>query len=159
MVPNSVQAALQLEATVSASGEVSSHSFTKELYHIPLPDAGISIKDVIDLGATLHYSVGVDCSFSGSAVVDFGVNTSVPDTAVIVIGYENETSEATGFDTTLLTPTFDIDNAAASATLDVWSQPEIQFGIDLHNVGRLDMDVSLKLPELTATLTADYGSY
>ena len=73
-MPGSVQAALQ----------VGSHPFLLNLSYEALPDAGISIKEVVDLGVTLDYSVGGDCTFSGSAVVDFGVNASVPDTAVIV---------------------------------------------------------------------------
>ena len=159
LVPSSVQAALQLEATASASREVGSHPFNVNLFHKAFPDAGISINEVIDLGVTLDYFVGGDCTFSGAAVVDFGVNASVPDTAVIVLGYENGTSQATGFNSSSLTPIFDIDNASASVTLSAWSQPVIQFGIDLHKVGRLDMNVSTKLPELTAKVTAVYGVY
>ena len=154
-----MQAALQLEAIASATREIGSHRFNLDLLHTALPDAGISIKDVIDLGVTLDYSVGGDCTFSGSAVVDFGVNASVPDTAVIVMGYENGTSQATGFESSTLTPIFDIDNASASVTLSAWSQPKILFGIDLHQVGRLDMAVTMKLPELTAKMTAVYGVY
>ena len=159
LVPRSVQAALQLEATASASHEVGSHPFNVNLFHQAFPNAGISIKEVIDLGIILDYFVGGDCTFSGAAVVDFGVNASVPDTAVIVMGYENGTSQATGFNSSLLTPIFDIDNASASVTLSAWSQPEILFGIDLHRVGRLDMNVTTKLPELTAKVTAVYGVY
>ena len=157
-MPNSVQAALQLEATASASREVGSHPFNVNLLHKPFPNAGITIQKVIDLGVTLDYSVGGDCSFSGSAVVDFGVNASVPDTAVIVMGYENGTSQATGFESGALTPIFNIDNASASVTLSAWSQPEILFGINLHKVGQLDMAVTMKLPELTAKVTAVYGA-
>ena len=156
-MPSSVQAALQLEATASTSREVGSHPFNLNLFHKALPYAGISINEIIDLGVTLDYSVGGDCTFSGSAVVDFGVNASVPDTAVLVIAYENGTSEATGFNSSLLTPIFDIDNASASVTLSAWSQPEILFGINLHKVGQLDMTVTMKLPELTAKVTAVYG--
>ena len=158
-MPSSVQAALQLEATASASRDVGSHSFNVTLFKQAIPDAGISIKEVIDLGVMLDYSVGGDCTFSGSALIDFGVNASIPDTAVIVMGYENQTSQATGFDSSALTPIFEIDNASASVTLNAWSRPEIIFGIDLHKVGQLDMAVTMKLPELTAKVTAVYGTY
>ena len=158
-MPSSVQAALQLEATASATRQIGSHPFNLNLFHRALPYAGFAITDIIDLGVTLDYSVGGDCSFSGSAVVDFGVNASVPDTAVIVMGYENGTSQAAGFDSSLLTPIFDIDNASASVTLSAWSQPELLFGIDLHHVGQLDMTLTMKLPELTAKVTAVYGVY
>ena len=158
-MPSSVQAALQLEATASATRGVGSHPIILNLLHTAVPDAGISISHIIDLGVILDYSVGVDCSFSGSAVVDFGVNASVPDTAVIIMGYENGTSQATGFNSSLLTPIFEIDNASASVTLIAWSQPKILFEIDLHHVGQLDMAITMKLPELTAKITAVYGVY
>lgn len=158
-MPSSVQAALQLEATASANRQVGSHPFNLTLFNRPLPDAGFKITDIIDLGVTLDYSVGGDCSFSGSAVVEFGVNASVPDTAVIVMGYEKGTSQAAGFNSTLLTPIFDIDNASASVTLSAWSQPEILFGIDLHHLGQLDKTVTMKLPEFKATVSAVYGVY
>ena len=158
-MPSSLQAALQLEATASTSRAVGSHPFSLNLVHQALPDAGISIKNVIDLGVTLDYSVGGNCTFSGSAVVDFGVNASVSDTAIIVMGYENGTSQATGFESSMLMPVFDIDNTSADVTLSAWSRPEVLFGIDLHKVGRLDMDITMKLPEVTARVSAVYGVY
>lgn len=154
--PKSVQAALELEATASASGLLS-NSYTKELLDFPIPDAGISIKDVIDLGATLHYSVGGEYSFGGSASVNIGGNISLPDTARIVTDIQQSGSSATGFGSSQLTPILDLDKASASITLGVFSQPEIQFGINLHKVGNVDVAVKVKLPDFSTTLKAEYG--
>ena len=154
--PNSVQAALELEATVSASGLLS-HSYTKELLTFPIPDAGISIPELIDLGTTLVYSVGGEYSLSGSASVNFGGNTSLPDTAKIVADYKQGGSSATGFSSSDLTPILDLDKASASITLGAFSQPEIQFGINLHEIGNVDMAIKVKLPDFSTTLKAEYG--
>ena len=154
--PKSVQAALELEATASASGLLS-NSYTKELLDFPIPDAGISIKDVIDLGATLHYSVGGEYSLGGSASVNIGGNISLPDTATIVADIQQSGSSATGFGSSQLTPILDIDKASASINLGVFSQPEIQFGINLHKAGNVDVAVKVKLPDFSTTLKAEYG--
>ena len=156
--PKSVQAALELEATASASGLLS-NSYTKELFNFPIPDAGISIKDVIDLGATLHYSVGGEYSLGGSASVNIGGNISLPDTATIVADIQQSGCSANGFGSSQLTPILDLDKASASITLGVFSQPEIQFGINLHKVGNVDVAVKVKLPDFSTTLKAEYGMY
>ena len=154
--PKSVQAALELEATASASGLLS-NSYTKELLDFPIPDAGIVIKDLMDLGATLHYSVGGEYSFGGSASVNIGGNISLPDTATIVADIQQSGSSATGFGSSQLTPILDFDKASASVTLGVFSQPEIRFGINLHKVGNVDVAVKVKLPDFSTTLKAEYG--
>ena len=154
--PKSVQAALELEATASASGLVS-HSYTKELLDVPIPDAGISIKDIFDLGATLHYSVGGEYSLGGSASVTFGGNASLPDTATIIADIQKGGSSATGFSSSDLTPILELDKASASITLGAFSQPEIHFGINLHKIGNVDVAMKVKLPDFSTTLKAEYG--
>lgn len=156
MSPKSVQAALELEATASASGLLS-NSYTKELLDLPIPDAGIVIEDLFDLGATLHYSVGGKYSFGGSASVTIGGNISLPDTATIVADKQQSGSSATGFGSSQLTPILDVDKASASITLGVFSQPEIHFGIKVLKVGKVDVAVKVKLPDFSTTLKAEYG--
>lgn len=104
----------------------------------------------------MTYSVGANCSFSGSATVDFGLQATVPDSAQIVADYNNHgASKATGFGEGQLTPNIDFRNESASVTLSAFSQPEVKFGIDLHKIGSLEMAFTITLPEITAKLSVE----
>lgn len=105
--PDTLSATLELEATMTATYGSNSLGYTKDLVSIGVPGLGISIPEIINIGATLTYSVGGDCSFSGSATVDFGLQATIPDSAQIVADYENQgASTATGFSGGQLTPIF-----------------------------------------------------
>ena len=156
--PRSVLAALELEATITASETPQSLSFDQLIVSQPLYGAGIGITDFINLGASLTYTVSGDCKFSGSASATFGVDASLPDSAVITAHYQNHgASSASGFDSTQLTPMFRLNNGSASVTLSATSKPEIKFGFELLHVGNVDVAVTVDLPEASVTLTALSG--
>lgn len=112
------------------------------------------------IGASLIYSISGDCAFSSSAIVDFGVNASLPDSALIVADYGNHGASSTsGFDSSQLTPIFDVKSESASMKLSASSQPAISLGVDLKTIGKFGMTVSFNLPELSATLTVAHGTY
>lgn len=159
--PSSLSAALELEATITTTDNPQVLPFNYPLVQdVPIPDAGFTIKDLVTVGASLSYSVGGDCTFSGDAIVDFGVNASVPDSARIVADYHSQAaSSVTGFDASDLTPSFHIGNESATISLSAYSQPEIKFGLDLHAVGNVDMVLAVKLPELNASFTAESGTF
>lgn len=47
---------------------------------------------------------------------------------------------------------------SASITLAAYSQPKIAFGVELIKVGNVDVAVTMKLPEISSTLSASYGT-
>ena len=156
--PSSVIAALELEAIITATDNPKPLTYDKQLFNGPVPDAGVVINDIVSLGATLTYTIGGECTFSGSAVVDFGVNASIPDTAQIVADYNNhEASSVSGFGSSQLTPMVPVINASAAMTLSAFSQPMISFGIDIKKIGRVEIDVAVNLPEFNVTLSAETG--
>lgn len=110
------------------------------------------------LGAFMTYSIEGQCTFSGSANVDFGVDASLPDSAQIVADYNNHgASSATGFNETQLTPLFNLNNGSASVTLSATSKPAIKFGFVLNHIGNVDVDVTFSLPEASVTISAVAG--
>ena len=112
----------------------------------------------MSLGTSVAYSVGGDCTFSGSASASFGVDASLPDGALVKVDYKNHgASSATGFDSTQLTPMFNLNNGSASVKLSATSKPEIKFGFDLYHVGNVDVAVTVNLPEASVTLSAVSG--
>lgn len=148
---------MQLEATITSSDEPDSLQYTKELFSFPIPDAGIEVEGIFKLGATLSYDVGVSSTFSGSATVDFGLQAGVPDSAQVVADIQNpDSSAATGWGGATLTPLFDIKKESASVKLAAFSQPKLAFGIELIEIGNFDVALTVKLPEVSVTLTAAY---
>lgn len=157
--PSSVLAALELEATITGTETPQSLSFDHTIFSQSIPGAGIEIPEIMRLGAFLDYSISADCTFSGYASASFGVDASLPDSAQIKADYQNHgASSASGFGSTELTPVFHLNNASASVTLSVTSKPEIKFGFDLERIGKLDVAVTVKLPEASVTLSAVSGT-
>lgn len=155
--PHSFLAELELEAVITATYKPESLQYTKELFSAPIPDAGIEVPGIFKLGATLSYNVGISSTFKGSATVDFGLKAELPDSAKLVADIQNpDSSSAVGF-SGAVTPLFDVKALSASLTLAAFSQPKLSFGIELTEVGTLDVALTMKLPEVSATLTAAYG--
>ena len=158
--PNNFKAKLELEATVTSSKEPDSLQTSKELLSAPIPGAGISVTGIFKLGATVSYDVGTSATFAGTATADFGLQASLPNGAKIVADINSPTdSSAIGWQGSSLTPIFDITKLSASITLAAYSQPKIAFGIELIEVGTVDVAVTMKLPEISSTLSASYGIY
>ena len=127
---------------------------------LTIPDAGFKIHDLVSVGAFLSYSVGGNCAFSGDAIVDFGVNASVPDSAQIVADYYGQAaSSVTGFDTSDLRHSFHIGNESATISLMAYSQPQLKFEVELVEVAEVDITLEVKLPELNASFTAESGIF
>ncbi|MCJ1458011.1 hypothetical protein MMC28_008380 [Mycoblastus sanguinarius] len=155
--PQNFLAALELEATITASETPASLQKTVTLFSAPIPGAGISIDGIFTLGATLEYDVGVTSSFQGSGTIDFGLQVGLPNSALLTAdGVNPDSSSAVGFNGGDVTPLFDVKDLSASVTLGAFSQPKLAFGISLVKVGDLDFAITVKLPEVTVTLTADY---
>ena len=157
--PSNFKAKLELEATVNAeSSPVSLNPDPIELFRFPIPGVGIAIKGIFSLGATVSYDVGTSATFAGTATVDFGLQASLPDGAKVSADIVNpDQSSATGWGGSSLDPIFQVTKIEASIKLSAFSQPKVEFGIDLDNVGHVDVAVAMKLPEISSTLAADYG--
>lgn len=148
---------MQLQATITSSDEPDSLQYTKELFSFPIPDAGIEVEGIFKLGAMLSYDIGVSSTFSGSATVDFGLEAGMPDSAQVTADIQNpDSSSATGWSGGSLNPLFDIKKESASVKLAAFSQPKLALGIELIEIGNFDVALTIKLPEVSVTLTAAY---
>ncbi|KAL9638873.1 MAG: hypothetical protein Q9164_001280 [Protoblastenia rupestris] len=152
--PEGFAAALELEAIITASDAPQSIQHTKELFSAPVPGAGIQIPGIFKFGAILSYEVGVSASFQGSATIGFGLKSTIPDGAKIVLDIDDQSdSGATGFDAAVQ-PIFDVKQLSASVTVSAFSQPKLSFGVELFKVANADVGLAMKLPEISATLAA-----
>ena len=154
--PSGLAAELELEAAITASSSPDSLQFSKELFSFPIPDAGFEVPGIMKLGAILSYDVGASISFQGTGTVDFGLKSTIPDSAQAVLSLVGSgQSSATGF-TGSLEPVFDVKQLSASVTLSAYSQPKLAVEIEVTKVGTAEASLSLKLPEVSVTLEADY---
>ena len=153
-----MKAELELEATISATKELLSIDESKELFAFGIPDAGIAVTGIFDLGATLSYSVGVSSEFKGEGVVDFGLAASLPNSAKVTAdAKKGDGNSAVGFDGASFDPIFDVKSLSASVELVAYSKARILFGIEVTKIGKLDVAVTLQVPKVTTTLTVAFG--
>ena len=149
-------AMLALKATIAAS--TTPAALGKQISVLPptaIPDLGIEIPKLFTLGTSVSYDIGFNVSIAGNATFDFGVKSSIPDGAKATIDAGNQDgSSADGFQGDAQ-PFFNLDDLSASVSLDVFSKPKIEFGIETP-VFNFDIGVGVTLPELIATLTAKY---
>ncbi|KAL8941040.1 MAG: hypothetical protein Q9216_002487 [Gyalolechia sp. 2 TL-2023] len=156
--PQGLAAKLELDTKITAPYSPDSLSYTRELFSMGVPEAGISVPKIFDLGAWISYEIGVTTTFSGSANFTFGISASVPDTAVVTANVKDPSlSSATGFDGGQIDPKFDLQGLSAGVTVAAFSQAKLSFGVDIHQVGRLDLAYALKLPGIEAHLKAAYN--
>lgn len=128
------------------------------MFSVPIPDAGISVPGIFNLGAVIFYEAGVNITFAGSAEFKFGLSASLPDTAKVLADISDPgQSSATGFDGADVDPIFDIETLSAKVTVAAFTQPKLFFGIELKKVGKFDINLALKLPVVSATLEAAFS--
>ncbi|KAL9595556.1 MAG: hypothetical protein Q9219_006376 [cf. Caloplaca sp. 3 TL-2023] len=157
--PSNFKAKLELEATVTASKTPVSLSESKELFAAPIPGAGIAVTGIFKLGATVSYTVGTSATFAGTATADFGLSAGLPNGAKVVANVNDPSkSSATGWQASSLTPVFEVKKLDSSLTLAAFSQPKVAFGIELTEVGKVDIAVTMKLPEISSTLSATWDA-
>lgn len=82
----------------------------------------------------------------------------MPDGAVVMADINDpDQSYATGWQGSSLNPILEVKELEASITLGAYSEPDVTFGIDLDGVGKVEVVVGIKLPEISSTFSADYG--
>lgn len=151
-------AELELEATISGSRDLLKIDKSQELFTTGIPDAGIAVKGIFKLGATLSYSVGVSSEFKGQGVVDLGLKASLPNSAKVTADFKNKDgNNAVGFDGASFEPIFDVKSLSASVEVIAYSKAKISFGIEVTKIEKLDVAVTLQVPKVTTTLTAAFG--
>ena len=156
--PQDFTSVMELEATIKASKDPVKLQKNWQLISTPVPDLGLSVNGIFDLGAVMSYSVGLTSSFAGQAVVDFGLSASIPDAATMNADImAKDKSSAKGWDGGKLDPLFDVKSLEASVSLGAYSTPMLSLEVDLKSVGKIGVDISVKLPEVTSTLTAAYN--
>ena len=157
--PNGLNGALELSAQITKYEKPDAWKLTKELFSAPVPDAGIEVPGIFKLGAILSYEIGVQAQLQGSATIDFGLDLNVPDTAGIHINVMDPTSSTAQGLSGDIKPIFDVTALSATLQLAAFAQPKLSFGIEITEVGTLDVELAFKSPQLAVKFIAAYGMF
>lgn len=136
-------------------------SYEKKLVNLPIPDAGIVVKDVFELGLRVQYVVGYTTKLKDGAVFKIGAKAKIQGAPKISVdGVDYGQSTAAGFEDVSIEPIFDLVSISRN-TLDfgVATKPKLVFGIDIVKIGHLDISLLFNLPELKGTLTPAFGRH
>ena len=151
---------MELQAEITNTEKVDEWSHKKELWVMPVPDLGFSIKHLGSIGLTLAYQIGYSTKVLGSANVVFGATSSLPDDAVISLDLkDHEKSSHSGLDGYVLQPILDVKAITGSVKFAVFTQADIRFGMDLEKIGRSDVELNLKIPQLQKRISAGYSKH
>ena len=158
--PKNFNATMELQAMTTNTEKIEHLSKKKDLFTYPVPDLGFEIKHVCKVGVTLNYQIGFSTKFLGSNTIVFGATSSLPDDAVIRIDLmAQDKATHSGFEGAALHPLFDVKAVSNSVKFAVFTQADIQVGIDIHKIGRMDVELNLKIPQLSHTVTAGYSKH
>lgn len=158
--PKNVNATMEVKAQATYNEKLESLSAKKELFSMAVPELGFEIDHVIKLGVTLAYQVGFNTKLLGSATLVFGATSSLPDEANILVDLlNNEATLRTGFEDAALVPVFDITALTTSVKFAVFTQADIAFGIELNKIGKFDVELNLKIPQLSVLANAGYRKH
>ena len=155
--PHGLNGAVELEAQITKYEKPDALKFTKDLFSAPVPDAGIEVPGIFKIGAILAYQVGVQAQLQGSATIDFGLGLNVPDTAGIHADIMNPGSSTAQGLSGDITPLFDIKDISATLQFSAFAQPKLSFGVELTEIGTLDIALTFKMPQIAVKFIAAYG--
>lgn len=162
--PKAFNATVELQAKITRTDKLEELSDKIEekadLFSMPVPDLGIEIPKVLKLGLTLSYQIGFSTKVKGSATFVLGATTSLPNDAIITVDLKDfQKSSWTGFEGAALVPIFDVTELSASVKFAVFTQVDLAFGIDIIGHDSLDVELNLKIPQLSTNFAAGYSRF
>ena len=158
--PKNFNATLELQAVVTYVEKIEPLSGTKELYSAPVPDLGFEIPHLCKLGVTVAYQIGFKTLLMGSATVVLGATSSLPDDAILTVDLlDHERSSSVGFENAALRPIYDVSALSSTVKFSVFTQADLAFGLEINEVGKADVELNLKLPQVSTTINGGYRKH
>jgi len=155
--PTGLYGALKLEATVTKYEKPKQLKRSEPLFEAPVPDLGIIVPGIFKLGAIFKFEVGVQTQLQGSATIDFDLEARVPDTAKFTVDVMNQNlSTADGFRCDV-NPIFDVKAFSATIQLAAFAQAVLSFGVEVEKVGKWDVELQFKMPQLATKMIAGHS--
>ena len=158
--PKKFNATMKLQVQATDTEKIEELSDKKELWNYPVPDLGFEIKHLCTVGVVLQYQIGYSTKVLGSDTFVFGATSSLPDDAVFNIDLkDHDRSFQRGFKRYALHPIFDIKAISDSVKFAVYTQADVVIGIELEKIGKVGVELNLKIPQLSTTVNAGYSKH
>ena len=158
--PRDFDAEMSLEVTLDRPDKVEELSYEKTLADVPVPGAGVVIKDVLSVGLRIQLTAGLTTQLRSGITFRAGLKASLPGTAKITMDVLNFwESSASGFGGFTVDPTVKIISLPRSAEIALAAKPKLVFGVDIIGMSTYEIAAIFNLPELKATCTAKYSTY
>ena len=156
--PQDLAAELVIAADITAFKRPDMLKYDLDLFSAPIPDAGIVVPGILNLGLTAKYRLAVHTNFSGGAQLDFGLKASIPNGAQLTADFGHaDQSGAKGWEGAKLDPVFDLKALTSAVKFAAANQPMLVFGVEIVKVAQFDVELNLKLPQVQATFTGIYN--
>ena len=156
--PQDLAAELVIAADITAFKRPDMLKYDLDLFSAPIPDAGIVVPGILNLGLTAKYRLAVHTNFSGEAQLDFGLKASIPNGAQLTADFGHaDQSGAKGWEGAKLDPVFDLKALTSAVKFAAANQPMLVFGVEIVKVAQFDVELNLKLPQVQATFTGIYN--
>ena len=140
-------------------GEIFDTRIEQALFSVMIPDISFMVPEMFKVGAWASYEVGGQVTFQGSSTIDFGVTLEVSDKGNLHVNAGNpRSSNVTGLNG-VVDEVFDLKAFSGQAQLSLYSQTKLYFGIEIEEIGRVDIAFIYKMPQLSYRLEPGYGKY
>lgn len=160
MSPEDFAAEMSLEVTVEKQGKIDKLSYEETLADVPVPGAGVVIKNILSVGLRIQFAAGFTTKLKSGITFRAGLSASLPGTSRITLDaitpWENRASGLEGF---RVDPYVEIQSLSRTAEISLAAKPKLVFGIDLVNIATYEIAAIVHLPELKGTCTVKSSMY
>ncbi|KAK6353805.1 hypothetical protein TWF730_008231 [Orbilia blumenaviensis] len=153
--PKGLAAKLEIEVKAQAT-MANPISLTKSI----LPDTaipGFSIPYLFTFGPSIQFNAGFDLELDAVASFSFGVEATLPDSAMIVLDMVAKKNGVSGLEGARVTPIFRINEFSAKGKAGAYIGPSIAFGAKVLDTFKYEGALELNMPHVGAELHAGYN--
>lgn len=158
MEPRDLAAAMSLEVTIEKQEKVDTLSLEETIADVPIPAAGVAIKDVFSLGLHVQFAAGFATRLKSGITFRAGLKATLPGTAKMTLdAVQFWESSATGFDGFTVDPIAEIKSLSKTVDISLAAKPKLIFGVDIMDTAKFEISAILNLPEVKGTCTAKFS--
>lgn len=156
--PQDFAAEMTFEVTIDDQDKVETLSNEKTLMDVPVPNAGVVIKEIFSLGLRVQFAAGYVTKVKRGITFRAGISAALPGNPKFVIdAVQLWRNAAEGFEAYTVDPSVDLKSLSGTADISLAAKPKLVFGIDIIDEFKLEIGLIVNLPELKGTATAKYS--